>query len=348
MKLGMSCFATVGSDLHLLPLDELAALAMAGGDPLAAASRARDRVGAQGVVALVTCNRVSLALSTTQRPEPAMLAAAFAAAFPTPISPRALQSAAGEGALRHLLRVACSLESAALGEEQILGQVRDALQRARSAATLDSTLCSAFDLALQVGKKVRRETNLAQLGCDLARLALRHLRAEVMAAPGAAPLALVGTGTMAEALLASCPKQARDGWIVVGRDPRRCAALAARHATAWQLRDDFLATRTPLRGLIGATFCEQPLFGSEWLATRLPLSAGVVDLGLPRNVDPVARDRFHYADLDDLRALAGHHAARLTDVVATIEAWIDAAIARRGHLFVDRARTTIALGGADR
>lgn len=332
----MSCFATVGSDLRLLPLDQLAALAAAGGDPLAAAARARERIGARGAIALVTCNRVELALATVQRPDAETLAAAYAAAFPAPLDPRALRAAAGEAALRHLLRVACALESAALGEEQILGQVREALQRARDAAALDATLCSAFDLALQVGKKVRRETDLAQLGCDLARLALRHLRAELHAPPDAAPLALIGTGAMAEALLTARPKQARNGWLLVGRDAPRCAALAARHGTAWQQRDDFLAARTPLRGLIGATSCERPLFAAEWLAERLPLCAGVVDLGLPRNVDPAARDRFHCADLDDLRARAADHAAQLAGVVPAVEAWIEAAIARRGHLFVER------------
>src|SRR5688572_20941601 len=306
----MAFLGIVGTDVHRLPLQELERVAAVGRDSLGFARRARECLHGAECVPLVTCNRVELVVASEKSLDPARLGAAFHHALGRPDSGAPLFVHLDEGAARHLLRVACSLESAALGEEQILGQVRDSIGRARGAELAGNKLAALFDLALRVGKRVRRETGLADLGTDLARLALRHLKPELRSGD-AAPIALIGTGEMARAVLAARPKDAREGWLVVSRDLDRARATAREFDCAATSLDAFLAERTPLRALVAATISAKPTIGAEFLRARLPLGGGVVDLGLPRNVDPAARTHVRLADLADLRALADDHREKL-------------------------------------
>jgi|SoiMethySBSTD1v2_1073268.scaffolds.fasta_scaffold453936_2 glutamyl-tRNA reductase len=331
----MAFFAIVGTDVHRLPLDELERVAGAGKDPVAFARRARDLLAESECAALVTCNRVELMVASERTLEPASLGEAFHAALGRPGCAAPLFVHVGEEGLRHLLRVACSLESAALGEEQILGQVRESIRAAREAGLAGRRLASAFDLALRIGKKVRRESGLADLGTDLARLSLRHLKTELRASGG--PLVLLGTGAMARSILAARPKDAREGWLVVGRERSRAAALAAEFQCDSTTLSDFLASTAPIRALVAATRAEAPIVAASLVRARLALGAGVVDLGLPRNVDPEARSHARLADLADLHALAEQHRSQLDETVARIDGWIEEAIDRQSRRVVEGA-----------
>jgi glutamyl-tRNA reductase len=197
-------------------------------------------------------------------------------------------------------------------------------------------LTSLFDNALRVGKRVRRETDLAHLGTDLARLALRHVKAELRG-DAATPIALLGTGDMARAVLAARPKDAREGWLLIGRDARHTQAVAEEFGVAFQTQAEFLADVRPLRTLIAATSSPAPLVDAAFVARRLPADAALVDLGMPRNVEPVVRDHARLADLGDLRALATENASRLSATVAQIELWIEECLARRARRAFGRA-----------
>jgi len=332
----MAFLAIIGTDVHRLPLQELERIASRGRDPLALASRALASMAGTECAALVTCNRVELIVAGDTPVPRAVLGAAFAEALGIPDGAAVAVVHEGENALRHLLRVACSLESAALGEEQILGQVRDAIRIAREARLAGPRMAAAFDLALRVGKRVRRETGLADLGTDLARLALRHVKTELRT-DGRAPVVLLGTGAMARAVLAARPKDGRDHWLVVSRDAARAATLAAESGCRSAALEAFLAASTPIRALVAATRVEAPVVSAELLRARLPLAAGVVDLGLPRNVDPQARAHARLADLADLHALAEEHRARLGETVARIDRWIEEALARQRRRAVSGA-----------
>lgn len=322
----MRALAIVGTDIHRVPLDELGALAARRPEPLAAARAARALLAPADCVALLTCNRVELVVATAAPRSAEELRDAFARAFGPPLAASALAVHHEEAAQRHLIRVACSLESAVLGESQILGQVRDAFAAARAAGLAGARLAKAFDLALRVGRRVRRETRLPELGGDLARLALRHLKP---GADQAAPIALLGTGAMARALLAARSKHDSSRWLVVGRDGRRAARLAREFRAAFESLDSFLSSTAPLSALVAATRSISPIVPAGLVRARLAPGAPVVDLGLPRNVDPEARSHVRLADLADLRATARAHRAELAETIARIERWVDEALARR-------------------
>lgn len=140
-----------------------------------------ERTPGQGWVMLATCHRVEVyfegfetepaieafALLTTGRPE-----------LPGPLR-RALRCRRGEAAGRHLLRVAAGLESAVLGEDQILSQVRRAYRRACEAGTATLLLHRLFHASFRTGKKVRSRTGLAQGGRSLAGAAVGVIKQEL-------------------------------------------------------------------------------------------------------------------------------------------------------------------------
>lgn len=323
--------AVAGTDFRHLTLAELERANRRTGGAAALAARVRERLRADEVVAVVTCNRIEVYVALARELSSDELLCAFFEAVGVEGFVRF-----GEACERHLLRVACSLESAVLGEDQILGQVRDAFAAARTNRGAGPRLTSLFDNALRVGKRVRRETDLARLGTDLARLALRHVRAELRG-DATTPIALLGTGEMARAVLAARPKDARDGWLLIGRDADRTRAIAEEFGVACQTRAEFLADERPLRALIAATTVESPLIDAAFVARRLPASAALVDLGMPRNVDPALRASARLADLGDLRALATENASRLTETVERIERWIGDCLLRRARRATGRA-----------
>jgi glutamyl-tRNA reductase len=332
----MTTTAVAGTNFHHLTLAELERANRRTGGAALFAARMRDLLHADEVVALVTCNRIEVFVGLEREIAADELRAAFREIVGTDAFVHD-----GEACERHLLRVACSLESAVLGEDQILGQVRDSFSAARSAGTTGPLLTALFDNALRVGKRVRRETDLARLGTDLARLALRHIRAELKGDP-AAPVALLGTGEMARAVLAARPKDAREGWLLIGRDADRTRAVAEEFGVAFQTRAEFLTDARPLRALIAATDAPAPLIDAGFVARRLPADPALVDLGMPRNIDPALRESSRLADLADLRALASENASRLADTIARIELWIDDCLMRRARRAFGRAPEGIA------
>lgn len=338
----MTTIAVAGTNFHHLSLAELERANRRTGGAASLAARVRDAVLADEVVALVTCNRIEVYVAAARE----LSADEVSRAFHAVVGASGFTHV-GEACERHLLRVASSLESAVIGEDQILGQVRDAFAAARTAATTGPRLTTLFDNSLRVGKRVRRETDLAHLGTDLARLAMRHLKAELRG-DATKPIALLGTGDMARAVLAGRPKDARDGWLLVGRDAAHTKAVADEFGVAFQTQAEFLADTRPLRALIGATSTPAPLIDADFVARRLPADAALVDLGMPRNIDPALRavepslrdvgaGGARLADLGDLRALATENASRLSATVAQIELWIDESLARRARREFGRA-----------
>ena len=99
----------------------------------------------------------------------------------------------GEGALEHLARVATSLESVNPGEDQVMAQVRRAYTHSQALGTTGPLLSFAFESALRLAKRVRREVRLAPTNASLFTLALPLI--EPVLERGA-PVAVVGVGEM--------------------------------------------------------------------------------------------------------------------------------------------------------
>ncbi len=285
-----------GMDWRTAPLELRERLAP--GDPAAVAALLEQLAGP--AVVLVTCHRIEVYVERPELIGPALEALAQRGG----VSLAALHAHGaerhGEACVRHLLEVAAGLQSAVVGEPQILGQVRDALGLARQVRPPGPVLGALFERAVHAGKRVRTETALGSASPSLAREAVRRA-AEGGLDLTTARVLVVGSGETA--MLA-----AREAVVAGARSVRFCArrpeqalqaarALLQRRGGAEVALDAApMATLPELLAqadlVVSATSAPGNVVAAAWLveAVRARAAAGapalwVVDLAVPRDVE---------------------------------------------------------------
>jgi glutamyl-tRNA reductase len=207
-------------------------------------------------------------------------------------------------AVQHLLAVACGLDSMVVGESQILGQVRQALQIAREQRTLDRPLSELGTLALRTGKRAHAETGIDQAGASLVTVGLAAAAGRLRgldtpaAGPGAALLAglnvlIVGAGSMSSLAVATAAKLGPAGITVANRGQQRARQLAATVSARWTdlsrltaevAAADLVVSCTGAPGLVLTAAMVREALAAR--PTGRPLV--LLDLALPRDIDPDA------------------------------------------------------------
>jgi glutamyl-tRNA reductase len=239
-----------------------------------------------------TCNRVELVAAgragfDSDLPEVAKACIAALALHAPGIAPH-LYAHVGGAAVRHLFRVAASLDSMVLGEPQILGQVKDAYELARKAGTVGSVLHRTLPRAIRAAKRVRTETAIGNGQVSVPSIAVDLTRQIFGDLAGHSAL-LVGSGEMAEAV-ARLLKAGGASIVVVGRTLARAEALAnavggtARPWTALQpslVEADVVVTSTSAPHYV----IDYEMVSAARRARR-GKSQFFIDLAVPRDVDP--------------------------------------------------------------
>lgn len=212
-------------------------------------------------------------------------------------------------AVEHLFGVAAGLKSQVLGEPQILGQVRDAHEQALGAGVSGPVIDEFFRRAIKVGKRVRTETELGRHPSSLASVAA-ELAARVHRDLGRASALLLGTGEMGTLVARFLHKRGARRIAIASRSLPRAEALAgplSGHAFALSRADDELP-RTDI--VVSATEESGYVLTASQVASKLGSRDGrpllMIDLGLPRNLDPKIRELegVILRDLDDLKAVS--------------------------------------------
>jgi glutamyl-tRNA reductase len=207
----------------------------------------------------------------------------------------------GSESVEHLFSVASGIDSPLLGEQEILGQVRDAYFAARERGLAGSELGRLFERAIFVGRKVRESTGLSEGGRSLARLAVEEVR-KTFPDLTRCRIGILGSGKMGEKVARRLLAEGvRDLWVGT-------RTLRARREveTKWGVRSVEWQELLEIPGGLDILFCA---LGAERPVVRLdrsPLPGGgrltVVDLGNPRNVERgLLPAGVHLVDLDDLR-----------------------------------------------
>jgi glutamyl-tRNA reductase len=195
-----------------------------------------------------------------------------------------------DAAVAHAFTVACGLDSMAVGESQILGQMRDSLAGAQGRGQAGESLNALFQGALRVGKRAHAETDIDQHSVSLVQIALEEASA-VLGPLHGAPTAVVGAGGMSGLAAATARRQAVDPLAIVNRTPERAERLATSTsgvARAWAELPDVLAESDLVitcTGAVGHVITAEML--EESAARRDGRPQVVVDLALPRDVEPV-------------------------------------------------------------
>ena len=242
----------------------------------------------------------------------------------------------GEAAVRHLFIVAAGLDSQVLGETEILGQVRRAYDAARAAGTTTRDMDLILSGALAAGRRVRRDTMLGRHPASVSSAAV-DLIAERWGTIGSRGVVVLGAGEAAEGILRALSERGATNVALLNRHPERARVLAqAWGATAGDLGQ---LEQKLLEGadlLVVATASVHPVVSSAELAhladRRGNRELFVVDLGVPRNVDPAARATaaVQLFDLDDLQRLYCPAVGTAPAALADAERVIDDELARLG------------------
>lgn len=286
----------VGASHRTCPLPQLERLSAAASDPVEIGRLVLAAPYVNEAMVVSTCNRVEVYVDA-DRFHPGVAAVSAALALGTGIDLTELGEhmyAHYDGAaVEHLFQVVSGLDSMALGEAQILGQVRGAYTRARAAGQLGPAMSAVVDRALRVGRRARAETGLDRLGNRMVVDALDV--AEQHVGPLAdARVAVVGAGGMAGLVTATLARRGASAVTVVNRTHDRAAGVAASIGGAVAPLSDLPDLLTGCDVVVSCTGSVGHLIEADTVLAAVRARGGrplvLVDLALPRDVAPLPED----------------------------------------------------------
>jgi glutamyl-tRNA reductase len=244
-------------------------------------------------------------------------------------------------AVEHAFAVACGLDSMAVGEDQIVAQIKAAAWAAAEAGTIGPIVTDLMDAALRVSKRARTETSISTAGISLARagLDLAHTQLGGFTGRHAVVLGTGAAGRLATRLL----REAGVGRLsVAGRSEAAAAKIAAAVDGRPMRAVDVPAALADTDLLITATGCIVPVV-LAWQVRAAREGAGdrplfVLDLGMPPDVES-AVGRLAGVTLVDITALGRHLAERrVPDAIPRVRAIVAAEVAS----YIDRRNAAAA------
>ncbi len=241
------------------------------------------------------------------------------------------------GVVRHVFRVAAGLDSMLLGEAEILGQVRDAYQAAYDLGATGPVLNRMFQAALEVGKRVRSETEIGTRPMSVAFAGVK-LAEQIFGKLSKHCALILGAGTVSEQVVEHLRDRGIARLLVANRSPERARDLAVRwkaEVIEWEKIEGALAVPDMVVSSVGA---EQAVMSRPMVERAMQARANralfLIDLGVPRNVSPEAGKLYnvYLYTVDDLaeivegnkRARAGeipHVEAIIEEHVLKFQAW---------------------------
>lgn len=266
------------------------------------------RPGIEEAMILSTCNRVEVAVSARPEVRAEPVVRQFLADYHhtdlTPLEPFFYWHRQ-EAAVRHLFRVAASLDSMVVGEPQILGQVKQAIAIAQQVGALHGPLRDVAQQALAVARKVRRETAIGASAVSVSYAAV-ELAKKIFGSLDGKTIFVVGAGKMSELAAKHLLRSGASAIFVSNRTFERAEELAAAfHGTA--IRFDDLFDHIGKADIV-ITSTGAPHFiitrgqVEKMLAARKNRPMFFVDIAVPRDVDPAVNelDNAFVYDIDDL------------------------------------------------
>ena len=215
-------------------------------------------------------------------------------------------------AVRHVFRVASSLDSMIVGEPQILGQVKEAYATARAAGAVQSHLDLLLTRAFAVAKKVRTETAVGSSSVSIASVAV-ELAGKIFGSLEGKRVCLIGAGKMSELAARCLLARGAVPIFVANRTYDRAAELAATLGAEAVRFDDLYNHCDRADIVITSTGSPVAIFkrehGEMFLARRKNRPMFFIDIAVPRDVDPEMNklDGIFVYDIDDLQDAVSTH-----------------------------------------
>ncbi|MCH8225496.1 MAG: glutamyl-tRNA reductase [Chloroflexi bacterium] len=311
-------YLVVGLNHRTAPLEVRERLSLTKAD-LPEALHAMERFGVPGVI-LSTCNRsefyVLEPFDSTGSPAPKGTGEARVKEFlvehfnvSLPEIEGYLYAHSGRQCIIHLFRVASGLDSMILGEEQIIGQVREAYDAGLKTGTIPGPLSKLFQQALSAGRKVRRKTGISHNALSVSRACV-ELAKETLGNLGQLTAMVVGSGDAgglaAEVLNLSGIKDI----VITNRTHQRAVELAkdlAGRAIPFHEMPTAIRDADIVIGCTGSPgYVVEASMVREAMACRAERPLFLIDIAVPRDIDPAAGliNNVVLRDVDDLESIS--------------------------------------------
>lgn len=234
----------------------------------------------------------------------------------------------GQECLLHLARVTAGLDSAIIGETEIQGQVRIAYHQASAKRQLPKELHFLFQKALKVGKQVRTTLPMSR-GVPDVEHAILSIGHGLFSDPKTANLLFVGASDINHKILSFLKRKGFEQITICNRTNQRCNALAVKHDTnmlSWECRRQWV----DYDWIIFGTKAPDYVATLQDLPTENVSAKLVIDLSVPRNVDPaIASAGIHLLNIDEIQATLHHRCQSLASLLVAAENLVAASIRRQ-------------------
>jgi len=301
----------IGLNHKTAPVEIRECLAFSASDSRCAMAELCAEPSIEESILFSTCNRVELLLYSEDPPAAIAAAKQFLAQtkqMPLVDFESSLYLHTGEEAVRHLFRVAASLDSMVLGEPQILGQVKTAYRMATEQKSSGVILNRLLHRTFFVAKRIRSETGIGGHAVSISYAAIELAR-KIFGELSGRQVLLIGAGEMAELAVEHLVRQRADRIVVANRTFERAVAMASRYkGTAIRMAEltDYLSQVDIIISSTGSpdyVLRQSDVKGIMRHRRNRPLF--FIDIAVPRDIDPKINEinNVYLYDIDDLNAV---------------------------------------------
>jgi len=290
---------------------------------------------------LSTCNRVEMLTSSQQGSDLRGFIRAYFGVSPDALNSHIYEFKQRE-AVRHIFRVASSLDSMVVGEPQILGQVKEAYAIARGLGAVHSALDVLLSRAFAVAKRVRTETAIGSSSVSVSSVAVQ-LAEKIFGSLNNKTVYMVGAGKMAELAARRLMANGVGKILFSNRTQERALQLAEAFGGQAVPFEELHETADRADIVLTSTGAPEFLFrrehGERFLARRRNQPMFFIDISVPRNVDPEMDrlDGMFVYDIDDLQTVAAGNSAERRKEAERAEKIVEAEVERFAVRMTSRA-----------
>jgi glutamyl-tRNA reductase len=280
--------------------------------------------GVSECVIVQTCNRIELYLNVTSEFD----ASAFVSRFFPSVQPELIARYESRESLRHLMRLASGLDSMIVGEDQILGQLKEAVETASKKQTLGPDLGLALSKAIKVGKRVRTETQINRGSVSVGSAAV-DLAERVMGTLEDKAILSIGAGELGTLVAVALAERELKAMFVSNRTFRRAQTLAKRlggTAIRFDKINDYLCEADLV---ISATAAPHYILTRDQVSHAMQRRNGqslvIIDIANPRDVEEsvATLDNVDLHNIDDLREITEHNLEKRRSEIGKVVAIIN-------------------------
>jgi glutamyl-tRNA reductase len=235
--------------------------------------------------------------------------------------------------IEHLFRVVSGLDSMVLGETEILGQVKEAYDRALALKAAGKTLNQLFQRAFQVAKKIRSQTGIVR-GCVSVGSVAVELAEKIFGDLSQSQVMVIGAGDTSEKTARAMLSRGAQTVLVANRTHERAVALAAELGGRAVRFDDFPQEFAHADIVVSSTAAPHHIVTREKVAAMMPVRRNrplfLIDLAVPRDIEPAVNDldNVYLYNVDDLQGIADDNMRARQEDLAKCDALVAANVAK--------------------